>query len=103
MATKIFSKRVDSDLLDNVSKLYASLGTSTQEAFVMFLHKSLEVQGLPFDLRKKEDETNFDENGTYISEERLLKAKQFIAEYDKARAVDFDSDNPEHLLWLLEE
>ena len=103
MATKVFSKRVDSDLLDSVSELYASLGTSTQEAFVMFLRKSLEVQGLPFDLRKKVDITEYDENGIYISDERLVKAKQFISQYDEARAIEFDSNNPEHLAWLLEE
>ena len=36
MTTKNFQKRVDAALLDNVSKIYASLGTSVQEAFVMF-------------------------------------------------------------------
>lgn len=103
MATKIFSKRVDSDLLDSVSELYASLGTSTQEAFVMFLRKSLEVQGLPFDLRKNVDPTEYDAQGIYITDERLNKAKHFISEHDQAKAVDFDSNNPDHLAWFLEE
>ncbi len=88
MATKIFSKRVDATLLDNVSELYASLGTSTQEAFVMFLRKSLEVQGLPFDLRKKVDITEYDAQGIYITDEQLKKAKRFISEYDEARSVN---------------
>ncbi|MBF0817851.1 toxin-antitoxin system protein [Streptococcus acidominimus] len=103
MATKVFSKRVDSDLLDKVSDLYASLGTSTQEAFIMFLRKSLEVQGLPFELRKKIDITEFDEKGIYITEERLVRAKQSIAELDNAKAVDFNINNQEHVAWLFED
>lgn len=52
MGTKLFQKRVDSDLLENVSEIYASLGTSVQEAFVMFLKKSEQVRGLPFELKE---------------------------------------------------
>ena len=51
MTKKMFQKRVDSELLDEVSVLYKSLGTSVGDAFVMFLQKSKEVNGLPFDLR----------------------------------------------------
>lgn len=53
MTKKMFQKRVDSELLDEVSILYKSLGTSVGDAFVMFLQKSKEVNGLPFDLRKQ--------------------------------------------------
>lgn len=52
MTTKNFQKRVDADLLDNVSKIYASLGTSVQKAFVMFLKKSEQGRGLPFELKE---------------------------------------------------
>lgn len=54
MATKIFQKRVDFELFSEATKIYQSLGTSVGDAFVMFLAKSVEVQGLPFELRKSE-------------------------------------------------
>ncbi|OBZ00621.1 hypothetical protein BBG03_03300 [Streptococcus dysgalactiae subsp. equisimilis] len=103
MATKVFSKRVDSRLLDNVSEIYASLGTSTQEAFVMFLKKSQEVGGLPFELRKQVDITDFDNDGKYITDERIAMARNRIGSYDEKRAIDFDRSNPEHMKWLFEE
>ncbi|MGT2751280.1 type II toxin-antitoxin system RelB/DinJ family antitoxin [Streptococcus orisasini] len=55
MTTKNFQKRIDKDLYDRVAAIYNDLGTSVGEAFVMFLKKSEEVQGLPFELRKSSD------------------------------------------------
>lgn len=55
------------------------------------------------DSGKKVDITEYDENGVYISDERLMEAKRFLSEDDKKRAIDFDSNNPEHISWLLEE
>lgn len=55
MATKLFQKRIDENLLKDVSELYASLGTSVGEAVVMFLKKSQEVGGLPFELKHSND------------------------------------------------
>lgn len=52
MSTKVFQKRVDVDLLDRVNAIYNSLGTNVGDAFVMFLKKSEEVRGLPFELRQ---------------------------------------------------
>lgn len=54
MATKIFQKCVDLELSSEATKIYQSLGTNVGDAFVMFLAKSVEVQGLPFELRKTE-------------------------------------------------
>lgn len=56
MTVKVFQKRVDEELYNDVSDIYQSLGTSVGEAFVMFLKKSKEVNGLPFELRLSESE-----------------------------------------------
>lgn len=61
MATKLFQKRVDVDLLDRVNGIYNSLGTTVGDAFVMFLRKSEEVGGLPFDLRLPKQENPIQE------------------------------------------
>lgn len=100
MSTKLFQKRVDADLLENVSKIYESLGTSVQEAFVMFLRKSEQVKGLPFALQ---DETKFDENGILITQERLEQAKRYLAANAKKRAIRLDDSNPEHEAMLFDE
>ncbi|MDF9867038.1 DNA-damage-inducible protein J [Bacilli bacterium PM5-3] len=51
MATKMFQKRIDQDLYDTTSKIYNELGTSVEAAFVMFLKKTIEKNGLPFELK----------------------------------------------------
>jgi len=50
--TRIFQKRIDNQLFLRVDNIYRSLGTNVGDAFVMFLKKSEEVQGLPFELRR---------------------------------------------------
>jgi len=52
MASRIFQKRVDEELFKKVDDIYRSLGTNVGDAFVMFLKKSEEVKGLPFELRQ---------------------------------------------------
>ncbi|GHU37825.1 hypothetical protein FACS1894193_04710 [Bacilli bacterium] len=51
MTTVNFQKRYDSELLANADKLFGKLGTTTGDAIRMFLTKSVEVQGLPFELK----------------------------------------------------
>ena len=52
MENRVFQKKVDTRILNEADRIYHDLGTSVSEAFVMFLRKSIEVQGLPFELRK---------------------------------------------------
>ncbi|KXT83325.1 putative DNA-damage-inducible protein J [Streptococcus sp. DD11] len=93
MATKLFQKRVDVELLDEVSAIYKSLGTSVGEAFVMFLKKSEEVRGLPFELRQP----------SAVSDEELerllltkLEKRTIDAEKTEDAAHFFDEDFPEY-------
>ncbi len=43
--------RVDSDVKARAEKVYAQYGMTVSEAVTVFLHKSIMVDGLPFDLR----------------------------------------------------
>lgn len=43
--------RIDSDVKSQAEKVYAQYGMSVSEAVTVFLHKSIMVDGLPFDLR----------------------------------------------------
>ena len=94
MTKKMFQTRVDSELLDEVSVLYKSLGTSVGDAFVMFLQNSKEVNGLPFDLRKQVHAIS--DNPL----ERLALANSNVikvtASNPEAIADFFDEDYPEY-------
>jgi DNA-damage-inducible protein J len=43
--------RIDSDVKSQAEKVYAQYGMTVSEAVTVFLHKSIMVEGLPFDLR----------------------------------------------------
>ncbi len=43
--------RIDSDVKAEAEKVYARYGMTVSEAVTVFLHKSIMVEGLPFDLR----------------------------------------------------
>lgn len=47
----VLQVRIDSTLKKEAEELYGRLGTSLSEAVRMFLVQSLEVQGLPFELK----------------------------------------------------
>ncbi|MDR1473097.1 MAG: type II toxin-antitoxin system RelB/DinJ family antitoxin [Lactobacillales bacterium] len=51
MTTINFQKRIDADLLKKADEIYEQLGTTTGEVFRMFLAKTVEVQGFPFELK----------------------------------------------------
>ena len=78
--TKLFQKKVDKDLFDRVNEIYNSLGTSISEAFIMFLRKSEEVNGLPFELKKQE---------RFIREDNL---NHFILQNSNIRALDISNE-----------
>lgn len=94
MATKLFQKRVDIELLEDVSEIYASLGTSVGEAFVMFLKKSEEVRGLPFDLKQSKE---------YIEMQELEGSKRFISDYADKNAKKLDMSKKEDVAILFDE
>jgi DNA-damage-inducible protein J len=43
--------RIDSEVKARAEQVYAQYGMSVSEAVTVFLHKSIMVDGLPFDLR----------------------------------------------------
>lgn len=93
MSTKVFQKRIDEDLLSRVSEIYESLGTTVGDAFVMFLKKSEETRGLPFELRQTDSIgiTNFQKLA-------LLKSNAVRLDMSKKEDVDnfFDEDFSEY-------
>lgn len=92
--TKLFQKRVDKKLYDDVAELYNGLGTSVGEAFIMFLKKSQSVGGLPFEL-KKEAKSITDQELEDLILTRLEKKKIDFANPDDV-AEFFDEDFPEY-------
>ena len=95
MVTKNFQKRVDADLLDRVSVIYQSLGTSVGDAFVMFLKKSEEVKGLPFELRQPLSDQELD---FQLTEALLRNSVERKLDFTKPEdvALFFDEDFPEY-------
>ena len=81
MAMKVFQKRVDEDLFNEVSEIYQSLGTSVGEAFVMFLMKSKEENGLPFELRKRQ-----------LHEELNEQIKKLAFENSPIKKIDWEDE-----------
>ena len=94
MVTRNFQKRIDKDLYDRVSELYNDLGTSVGEAFVMFLKKSDEVQGLPFELRKENSIMTDQELEDLIVTK--LESKRLDFANSKDVAEFFDEEFPEY-------
>ena len=52
--TTNFTVRLDSQVKDEAEKLFSDLGMTLSGAFNIFLHQALQVQGLPFEVRKKQ-------------------------------------------------
>lgn len=50
--TETVQVRMDKDVKEQAEKLYKDLGTSFSEAIRMFAMKSIEEQGIPFNIRK---------------------------------------------------
>ena len=95
MVTKNFQKRVDADLLDRVSVIYQSLGTSVGDAFVMFLKKSEEVKGLPFELRQPMTDQELD---CQLTEALMKNSVEREVDFSKPEdiAFFFDEKFPEY-------
>ncbi|MDY4783047.1 MAG: type II toxin-antitoxin system RelB/DinJ family antitoxin [Candidatus Enterosoma sp.] len=54
MANAKFNIRLDSDLKKRAESMYAELGIDLNTAIIVFLQKSLEVRGFPFEVRLEE-------------------------------------------------
>ena len=54
MANAKFNIRLDSDLKKRTESMYAELGIDLNTAIIVFLQKSLEVRGFPFEVRLEE-------------------------------------------------
>ena len=53
--TATMTIRVDPTIKSSVESIYASYGMTLSDAVNVFLHKSLAVRGLPFDLRPSDE------------------------------------------------
>ncbi len=51
MKTTSFNIRLDPAVKSEAEKAFAAFGLNLSEAITVFLHKSIMVQGLPFDVR----------------------------------------------------
>ena len=54
MANAKFKIRLDSDLKKRAESMYAELGIDLNTAIIVFLQKSLEVRGFPFEVKLEE-------------------------------------------------
>lgn len=54
MAKAKFNIHLDSDLKKRAESMYAELGIDLNTAIIVFLQKSLEVRGFPFEVRLEE-------------------------------------------------
>ena len=71
--TAILNVRIDPETKNNAESLYSSFGITISDAINMFLHQSLLVGGLPFDLK----------NPRYNAKPRLPCRKPAISSAEK--------------------
>jgi DNA-damage-inducible protein J len=53
--TATMTVRLDPEIKTEVEKIYSRYGMTLSDALTVFLHKSIEVRGLPFDLRPNQE------------------------------------------------
>lgn len=88
--TSVLAVRIDPDVKEKAEQLYASFGLNLSDAVSMFIHQSLLVKGLPFELKmpvfKGEfslDNGEFEKESINLSIEEIRKIAKPIAEkYD---------------------
>ena len=88
--TSVLAVRIDPEIKEKAEQLYASFGLNLSDAVSMFIHQSLLVKGLPFELRmpvfKGEfslDDGSFKEEPAEISIDELKEIVRPIAKkYD---------------------
>ena len=67
--TSILAVRIDPEIKERAEQLYASFGLNLSDAVSMFIHQSLLVKGLPFELRMPVFKGEFSiETGTFKEE-----------------------------------
>ncbi len=85
--SSVITIRIDPDVKSRLEKLYASFGLNISDAINMFIHQSLLVKGLPFELRNPGfrgemsiDDGTFSEEPVELSIEELKAIVAPIAE-----------------------
>ncbi len=87
--TTNFTVRLDAQVKEDAEKLFSDLGITLSGAFNIFLHQALQVQGLPFEVRRKQP------NKVTLAamEEALMLAKDPQAEtYSSVEELKKDLD-----------
>ena len=63
--TSMLAVRIDPDVKARAEKLYASFGLNLSDAVSMFIHQSLLVGGLPFELKVPAFKGEFSSDGFF--------------------------------------
>ncbi|WP_099832350.1 type II toxin-antitoxin system RelB/DinJ family antitoxin [Streptococcus suis] len=93
--------RVDDELKNQATELYKELGLDMTTAVKLFLVQSVKTRSIPFPVSL--NVSDFDNDGKYITDERLLQAIRSLKEDATNRAVELDLKNPEHIALFDEE
>ncbi len=85
--TSVLAVRIDPDVKEKAEQLYASFGLNLSDAVSMFIHQSLLVKGLPFELKIPQfkgesslDDGKFEEISVNLSVEEIREIAKPIAE-----------------------
>ena len=81
--TATLSIRVDPKIKSEAETLYSSYGLSLGDAVNVFLHQSLNVGGLPFDMRASRPNA--------VTEAAMLEGDEIIQRVKSSRKGRFDS------------
>ena len=83
MKTANYNIRINPEIKQKAEKTFAAFGMNLSEAISIFLYKALQVNGLPFDVRREFPQEVYDELD-YISENRhpedYVSAEVFLNE-----------------------
>lgn len=85
MKTANYNIRINPEIKQKAEKTFAAFGMNLSEAINIFLYKALQVNGLPFDVRREFPQEIYDELET-ISQNRqdddYVSADIFLKEID---------------------
>jgi len=80
--------KLDTDVKENVSRIYENLGLDLPTAIRIFFKKSIAVGGLPFELREEKNRWNiYDEARKYIQKNNVpeMTLEEINAEINAVR------------------
>lgn len=87
-ASALVQVKVDSDIKEDVSRIYENLGLDLPTAIRIFFKKSIAVGGLPFELREENSRWNiYNEARKYIQKNNIpeMTLDEINAEINAAR------------------